>query len=117
MPSVFVPPLLRNLTENRVVVAVEGDTVREVIDNLEAGYPGIKDRICEDDRIRPTIAVAVDGQISNQGMRRPVRADSEVHFLPAIGGGLADRSFDCRFSSTGKGELCLLSPVGMNEKV
>ena len=115
MATVFVPPLLRSLTENRDVVVVEGVTVREVIENLEAGYPGIKDRICEDGRIRPMIAVAVDGQISNQGMRRPVRADSEVHFLPAIGGGSVDRSFDSRFSSTEQGERCFLSPVGTNE--
>lgn len=105
MPTVFVPPLLRRLTSNQDIISVEGVTVREVINNLEAGYPGIKDRICEGDRIRPTIAVAVDGQISNQGMRRPVGEKSEVHFLPAIGGGLGDSSFECRFSLTNKGEF------------
>ena len=87
MPTVFVPPLLQPLTEGRETIEIEGDTVREVIEKLDSAFPGLKDRLCEEDRIRPSIAVAVDGQISNQGMRRKVEAGSEVHFLPAIGGG------------------------------
>ena len=66
---------------------IEGSTVREVVQNLEAEYPGIRDRICQEDRINPSIAVAVDGQISNEGMRRKVGPESEVQFIPAIGGG------------------------------
>ncbi len=87
MPTVFVPPLLQPLTEGRETIDIEGRTLREVIEELDSAFPGLKDRLCDEDRIRPTIAVAVDGQISNEGMRRKVEAESEVHFLPAIGGG------------------------------
>ena len=87
MPRVFIPPLLQRFTSGKDLVEVDGSTVREVVLNLEAEYPGIRDRICQEDRIIPSIAVAVDGQISNEGMRRKVESESEVQFLPAIGGG------------------------------
>jgi hypothetical protein len=29
----------------------------------------------------------VDGEVARLGLLQPVRADSEVHFLPALGGG------------------------------
>ena len=66
---------------------VEGKTVREVIDNLDKKFPGIKDRLCENDRIRPNIAVAVNSEIVATGLRKQVDPDSEVHFIPAVSGG------------------------------
>ena len=87
MPTVWIPSLMQKLTDGQAQVEVEGTTVREVVTNLEALHPGFRARICVDDRIRPDIAVAVDGEVSNEGMRRKVGADSAVHFLPAISGG------------------------------
>ena len=78
---------MQKLTDGQSQVEVEGTTVREVVASLEALHPGFMARICDGDRIRPDIAVAVDGELSNEGMRRKVSATSEVHFLPAISGG------------------------------
>jgi molybdopterin synthase sulfur carrier subunit len=61
--------------------------VREAIESLEARYPGIKDRLCEGDKIRPNISVMVDGQVSHLKMREKLREGSEVHFVIAISGG------------------------------
>ena len=88
MPEVWIPSLLRSLTDDLEKVQIPGETIREVIENLEAKFPGIRDRICEDGRIRPGLAVAVDGIVSNDGMRQRVEAESEVHFVTAISGGL-----------------------------
>ena len=88
MPKVWIPTLMQKLTDGQAHIEVEGTTLREVIANLEAAYPGIKARLCtEEDRIRPNVAVAVDGLIFRQGMRTKVGAQSEVNFIPAIGGG------------------------------
>ena len=35
----------------------------------------------------PGMAVIVDGETGNVGLLEKVKEDSEVHFLPAIGGG------------------------------
>ena len=64
MPTVAIPSLLRNLTNGEESTIVPGATIREVIDNLEARYPGIKARLCEADRIKPSIAIYVNGLLT-----------------------------------------------------
>jgi molybdopterin synthase sulfur carrier subunit len=54
---------------------------------LETRYPGLRDRLCDNDELRPGIAVAVDGHVTSRGLLQKVQPTSEVHFLPAIGGG------------------------------
>ena len=87
MAVVWIPPLMRSLTEGKSQVEVDGSTVREIVDALEARYPGVAARIVEEGRIRPGLSVAVDGTVGNKGMREPVGPNSEVHFVPAMTGG------------------------------
>ena len=87
MPTVWIPSLMQRLPGGQAQVEMEGATVREIIATLEAAFPGFKERICENDRIRSSLSVAVDGEISTEGMRRKVGTSSEVHFLPALAGG------------------------------
>ena len=61
--------------------------LRQVIEQLEQSFPGIKEKLVEDDRIRPNLAVAVDGEVARMGLLEKVTETSEVHFVPAIGGG------------------------------
>ena len=77
------------LTGGQKIVQVAGASVRQVINNLEKDYPGIKARLCEEDGmdLLPGIAVIVDGETSQLGLLERVGEDSEVHFLPALGGG------------------------------
>jgi molybdopterin synthase sulfur carrier subunit len=84
---VWIPSLLRDLTGGEEKVTVPGETVRQVIENLEKIYPGIQSRLCKEDRLRSNISVVVDGQLSQQRLRQRLTETSEVHFLPAIGGG------------------------------
>lgn len=87
MAIVWIPALLRNLTGGEAQVTAPGETVRQVIANLEQAYPGIEDRLCEEGRLRPHIAVVIDGQMSQQRLRHRLTDTSEVHFLPALSGG------------------------------
>ena len=89
MPTVAIPSLLRNLTNGKESITVPGATVREVINNLESRYPGLKARLCEDNRIKPGIAVYVNGLLTRGSILESVDADAEIHFLPAIGGGIS----------------------------
>ena len=61
--------------------------MRQIIDNLDSMFPGFKNRLVEDGRVKPNISVAIDGEITPLGMIEKVTEDSEVHFLPAISGG------------------------------
>ena len=87
MAIVFIPSLMQSLTDGKSQVRVEGATVRQIINNLESEYPGVRARLVEDDRVKPNISVAVDGDVTPLGMLERVGEDSEVHFLPALGGG------------------------------
>lgn len=87
MPFVFIPALLRELTGGQQRVEVEGETVRAVIDALDARYPGVRARLIEDDRLLPSLAVVVDGEVRSRRLRQRLNRESEVHFLPAISGG------------------------------
>ena len=79
---------MQKLTDGQRQIEIEGETVRQVIDNLDTRFPGFKARICNDeDRIKPEIAVAVDGEVVTTGLRAKVGKESEVHFLPALAGG------------------------------
>lgn len=87
MANVFIPPLMQSLTGGLHQVVVQGATVREVVDNLDRCYPGVKLRLVDNGQIKPGISVAVDGEVTPLGLLEPVGGNSEVHFIPAIGGG------------------------------
>ena len=87
MAAVWIPPLLRDLTGGLESVNVSGSTVRQLIDQFDELHPGIKARLCDSGALRPGLAVVVDGLVAPLGLLQSVRPDSEVHFLPAIGGG------------------------------
>ena len=87
MATVFIPSLMQNLTGGEKRVEVEGSSVRRIVDNLDEAYPGIKERLVENGRIKSNISVAIDGEVTPLGMLGKVAETSEVHFLPAIGGG------------------------------
>ena len=87
MPSIWIPTQLRELTQGHQVVPVTGATVREVIDDLEKQFPGIKERLCEGDKVRANISVVVDGHVAPLKIREKLEPESEVHFVIAISGG------------------------------
>ena len=78
---------MQNLSNGEQRVVVEGKNVRQIIESLDQKYPGFKDRLVEDGRVKPNISVAIDGEITPLGMIEKVSKESEVHFLPAISGG------------------------------
>ena len=88
MPEVWIPALLLPLSGGRQKVNIPGKTIRQVIDNLELEYPGMRERLLDGDQLRPSISVVVDGVISQDKLRQMLEDDSEVHFMPAISGGI-----------------------------
>ena len=89
MAEVWIPPKLQELTGGKQQVQVEGTSVRRLINNLEILHPGIKEFLVDDgeDDLVAGLAVIIDGEVSLLGMLEKVQDNSEVHFLPAIGGG------------------------------
>ncbi len=86
MPTVFIPPQMRDLTAGESEVAAVGATLRDVLRTLDRVHPGLWDRVVVGDAIAPGMAVSIDGSMTSR-LLTAVRPESEVHFLPAIGGG------------------------------
>ena len=87
MATVFIPSLMQNLTDGQSRVEIPGSNIRQIIESLEKAHPGTKDRLVDGVRVKPNISVAIDGEVTPLGMLEKVGENSEVHFLPAIGGG------------------------------
>jgi len=84
---VFIPTMLQPLAGDTKEVSLEAKNVRQVVEGLEERFPGIRDWLVEDGKIKSNLVVAVDGETSSMGLLTKVDQDSEVHFIPAIGGG------------------------------
>ena len=87
MAVVFIPAQMRSLSGGVDRVEIEAESVRQVIRALDERFPGIGARLRDGDGLAPGLAVSVDGAFSAKGLYAPVGPTSEVHFLPAIGGG------------------------------
>jgi molybdopterin synthase sulfur carrier subunit len=81
---------LRRYTGGAEEVGVEASTVSAVVENLEIKYPGIKERLCDEQgRVRRFVNVYVNGDEIRflNSLETPVNDGDEVSFIPAIAGG------------------------------
>ena len=78
---------MRDLTGGQATVEAAGRTVGDVLDALDAVYPGVRARLCTAGALDPAIAVRVDGRAAALGLAAPVGPRSEIQFLPAMAGG------------------------------
>ena len=83
----FIPSPLRDLTGGVGEVAVEGATVGEVIDALDARVPGHQGTALPGRFPRARAAGVDRPRHDPRGLRAKFEPESEVHFLPVIGGG------------------------------
>jgi sulfur-carrier protein len=87
---VRIPTPLRKLTQNQEIVEADGTTIGEVIESLERTYPGLKERICDDqNQIRRFVNVFLndeDVRFLNE-TETQVKSGDEVSIVPAIAGG------------------------------
>lgn len=87
MATVYIPTMLLPVTGGVKQTQVEARNVRQLINGLEEQFPGIRDRLIEDNQVRPNLAVSIDGEVARMGLLERVGENSEVHFVPAISGG------------------------------
>jgi molybdopterin synthase sulfur carrier subunit len=88
--KVRIPAPLRKLTKEQPVVDIQGQNIEEILANLEKQYPGIKERICDENgQIRRFINVFVNGEDIRfkDGAKTSVAEGAEISIIPAIAGG------------------------------
>jgi molybdopterin converting factor small subunit len=87
--SVRIPPTLREQVGGSREVAAEGDTVRELLDDLMSRFPALRPQLVEDDDLAPFVNVYVEGEDvrTREGLETEVRPGATVILLPAMAGG------------------------------
>lgn len=87
--TVKIPSPLRTLTAGAATVDCAPGTIREVIDQLDASYPGLRDRLCQDGELRRFVNVFVGGEDVRftKGIATVASDGQEVTILPAVAGG------------------------------
>ena len=81
MARVHLSGELRRLAGDRPVIEVDARTVAEVVERLERDFPELGVRLGDG------MTVAIDGELVPNADFHPVEADTEIHFVPSIGGG------------------------------
>ncbi len=81
MARVVLTGNLRRFVDDDVPLDVEGADIRQILLGLGKRFPELAPHLDEG------IAVAVDGTIYQDTWFESVGPDSEVHIMPAIGGG------------------------------
>lgn len=88
--SIRIPTPLRKLTQNQELVDGQGDTIGEILDNLEKNYPGLKERVCDEQgSVRRFVNIFVNDEDIRflQDTATVVKSGDEVSIVPAIAGG------------------------------
>lgn len=87
--EVRIPTILRTYTGGAKAVDGNGSTLVEVIQDVEAGHPGIKDRLIEGADLRRFINVYVNDEDVRflDGLDTAVVDGDVVVVLPAVAGG------------------------------
>lgn len=89
--QVRIPTLLQATTKGERLVAGDGATLGEVLDSVEARYPGFKGQLTEDGGLRKFINVYKnDEDVRYLGkLDTPVSDGDVISILPAVAGGAA----------------------------
>jgi sulfur-carrier protein len=89
MTKVRIPPTLREQTDGRRELRAEGDTVRDLLDDLMGRFPALRQQLVEDGDIAPFVNVYVEGEDVRtlDGIDTEVEPGSTIILLPAMAGG------------------------------
>ena len=88
--QVRIPTPLRKLTNEQDVVLVEGGTIDEILTNLDATYPGLGERLRDEEgNVRRFVNIFVNDEDIRFLEERATKINEgdEISIVPAIAGG------------------------------
>jgi len=88
--TVRIPSPLQKLTQDQEQVNADGADVGALIEDLEKNFPGLKERICDEQgQVRKFLNIYVNGEDVRflQQSQTALKDGDEVSIIPAIAGG------------------------------
>lgn len=87
---VRIPTPLRRVTNGQDKVSVNGSSVNEIIGDLDSQFPGLKERLCDEQGdLRNFVNIYVNGEDVRflDGINSPTSEGDEISIVPAVAGG------------------------------
>lgn len=88
--TIRIPQPLRKLTEGKDHIELQGNSVKEILNNLTGQFPGIQDRLLDESgNLRKFVNVYLNNEDIRflQNLDTPIKEGDELSILPAIAGG------------------------------
>lgn len=85
-----IPTPLRKLTAEQDTLTSDGDSLAQIITNLDSSYPGLRERLMDESgELRRFVNVFVNGEDVRflSGLETPLKSGDEVSIVPAVAGG------------------------------
>ena len=87
---VRIPTPLRRVTNGQDKVQVNGDSVGAIIGDLDSQFPGLKERLCDEQgELRNFVNIYVNGEDVRflDGLNSATAEGDEISIVPAVAGG------------------------------
>ena len=87
---VRIPTPLRKMTNGLAKVEIESSTLGHMVKDLEAAYPGFKERLVDENgELRYFVNIYINGDDVRflKGLETSIKAGDEVSIVPAVAGG------------------------------
>ena len=87
---VRIPTPLRRVTNGQDKVQVNGDSVGAIISDLDSQFPGLKERLCDEQgELRNFVNIYVNGEDVRflDGINSATAEGDEISIVPAVAGG------------------------------
>ena len=88
--TVRIPTPLRRMTNGQSQLELDESTLSVMIDNLEASYPGFKERLIDENGdLRYFVNIYLNGEDVRflQGLDTSTSSGDEISIVPAVAGG------------------------------
>jgi molybdopterin synthase sulfur carrier subunit len=88
--KVRIPGPLRKITEGADKVEMEGENLGELIISLESKYPGMKERLLDENgELRYFVNLYLNNEDVRflEGLKTAIKSGDEVSIVPAVAGG------------------------------
>lgn len=89
--TVRIPTPLRRMTNGQDKVEMEESTLSAMIENLEASYPGVKERLIDENgELRYFVNIYLNGEDVRflDGLDTSAGSGDEISIVPAVAGGV-----------------------------
>ena len=88
--SVRIPTPLRRLTNGQDKATLTSTNIKNMVDDLEENFPGMKKRLCDDEgNLRNFVNVYINGEDLRflNGIDTALKNGDEISLVPAVAGG------------------------------